>query len=236
MSKTAKFLRRGALRALVLGLFLHAAPSNSGAVAELRVDGFSAEDIHLIEELATWIDTDPRGGEALRSAIRQHPRSFEVFRRFHNETARAAVLANLPFTEAIRAAARRYRIDPLLLSAIVEVESGFQPAAVSSCGALGLMQVMPPTAEKGDEESLLDPEVNLDNGAHYLRTLLDTYHGDLELALAAYNAGPGNVARFGGMPPFRETQHYVDRVLEIYVAHHRQVWLASETAELLAEL
>ena len=89
------------------------------------------------------------------------------------------------------------------------------------------MQVMPSTARFYPIEELLDPEVNIELGTRYFVSLLDEFDGDVALALAGYNAGPGSVKRFGGMPPYRETQNYVDRVLTRYVHHQRDLWNTS---------
>jgi soluble lytic murein transglycosylase-like protein len=114
------------------------------------------------------------------------------------------------------AAARRHGLDPELVLAVVGVESAFRPEAVSPKGAQGLMQLMPATAASLGVEDAFDPEENLDGGVRHLGTLLSLYGGDLERALAAYNAGEGAVERHGGVPPYRETREYVKRVLERY--------------------
>jgi soluble lytic murein transglycosylase-like protein len=113
-------------------------------------------------------------------------------------------------------AARRHGLDPGLVRAVVEVESGFRPRAVSPRGARGLMQLMPATAASLGVEDAFDPEQNLDGGARHLGSLLTLYGGDLARALAAYHAGEGAVARHGGVPPFRETRAYVREVLRRY--------------------
>jgi soluble lytic murein transglycosylase-like protein len=114
------------------------------------------------------------------------------------------------------AAARRHGLDPALVLAVVAVESGFRPEAVSPKGAEGLMQLMPATAGSLGVRDALDPEQNLDAGVRHLGSLLTLYGGDLGLALAAYNAGEGAVARHGGIPPYKETRAYVKRVLARY--------------------
>lgn len=229
-------LQRGVLLHLtILGWLIAASPTNPSSMAELVIDARSAERLALLEELAGWID--PGAPElSMTEAYRRRRESFEVFRRFHGDEPSAALTATLPYGPAIRRAAARYGVDPLLLASIVEIESGFDPEAVSHRGATGLMQVMPATAGKDGPDELCDPELNLDAGARYLRHLLKRFGGDLELALAAYNAGPSNVRRFGGVPPFRETRRYVDKVLELYVGYHRQLWRESETADRLALL
>lgn len=118
--------------------------------------------------------------------------------------------------------ARRHGLDPALVLAVVAVESGFQPGAVSPKGAQGLMQLMPATARELGVSDAFDAEQNLDGGARYLRALLEQHRGDLRLALAAYNAGPGAVKRHGGVPPYPETRRYVEKVLRRYDAQARQ--------------
>lgn len=116
----------------------------------------------------------------------------------------------------LRDAAARYGLDPALVRAVVQVESNFQPDAVSPKGAQGLMQLMPGTAAALGVKDAFDPEQNLDGGARHLSGLLRSYGGDVTKALAAYNAGAAAVARHGGVPPFRETRDYVARVLKRY--------------------
>ena len=115
-------------------------------------------------------------------------------------------------------ASRRYGLDPALVLAVVGVESGFRPEAVSPKGAQGLMQLMPRTAAALGVSDPLDPEQNLDAGVRHLESLLKLYGGDLTRALAANTAGSGAVERHGGVPPSRETRDYVKRVLERYRA------------------
>jgi len=113
-------------------------------------------------------------------------------------------------------AARRHGLDPALVRAVVAVESGFQPQAVSPKGAQGLMQLMPATARELGVADPFDAAANLDGGSRYLRSLLARYQGDLAKALAAYNAGMGAVARHRGVPPYAETRQYVRKVLGRY--------------------
>jgi soluble lytic murein transglycosylase-like protein len=125
------------------------------------------------------------------------------------------------YENEIRLAAAKHNIDPALIKAVIRAESGFNPNAVSHSGAQGLMQLMPSTAAGFGVTDPFDPAQNIDAGAHYLRGQLDRFGGDVSLALAAYNAGPGSVAKYNGVPPFRETQNYVKRVLDYYDTYRR---------------
>ena len=119
-----------------------------------------------------------------------------------------------PMDEIFEEAARETGVDIRLLKAVGKAESGFRESATSRCGAMGVMQLMPGTAKSLGVTDAYDARQNIMGGARYLAKLLKKYDGDTELALAAYNAGSGNVAKYGGIPPFKETQNYVKRVLE----------------------
>lgn len=110
-------------------------------------------------------------------------------------------------------AASTYGVPLNLLKAVAKAESGFNPNAVSSCGAQGVMQLMPKTAASLGVTNSFDPEQNITGGAKYLSQMLNAFDGDTALALAAYNAGSGNVKKYGGVPPFKETQNYIRKVL-----------------------
>lgn len=120
------------------------------------------------------------------------------------------------FERLVAAAAQRHGLDPALVMAVVGVESGFEPQAVSPKGAQGLMQLMPGTARDMGVTDPFDPAANLDGGSRYLSSLVARYEGDLTKALAAYNAGMGAVARHRGVPPYAETRSYVRKVLGRY--------------------
>ncbi len=128
--------------------------------------------------------------------------------------------ADVPFGAEITAAAKKHGIDPALLAGLVKQESGFNPNAGSPAGARGLTQLMPGTAAGLGVTNVLDPAQSLDGGAKYLRQQLDAFGGDVTRALAAYNAGPGAVQRYGGVPPYAETQNYV-RIVQANAAQYR---------------
>lgn len=123
-----------------------------------------------------------------------------------------AAFANSDYTRLIQKAARAARVNPALVSAVVQVESDFNPKVISKKGAMGLMQLMPETARELGVKNPMNPWENLRGGARYLRKMLDRF-GDTHLALAAYNAGPGAVERYRGVPPFPETRNYVRKVM-----------------------
>jgi soluble lytic murein transglycosylase-like protein len=134
-----------------------------------------------------------------------------------NETSRDKTHARVEkFRSLIEQAAQRHHLDTALLAAVVHVESGGNPQAVSPAGAQGLTQLIPATAQRFGVHDPFDPAQSLDGAAKYLRGLLGQFGGDVSKALAAYNAGEGNVKKYGGIPPFAETQAYVPAVLAAY--------------------
>jgi soluble lytic murein transglycosylase-like protein len=116
----------------------------------------------------------------------------------------------------VREAADRHNVDPALVRAVIETESGWNPSAVSRKGAIGLMQLMPTTAQRFGVSDYYTPQQNVEAGVKYLKTLLERYDGNLDLALAAYNAGEGAVDRAHGIPRYRETRDYVQKVQNAY--------------------
>jgi soluble lytic murein transglycosylase-like protein len=123
-------------------------------------------------------------------------------------------IADVELTPLIDRAAQQHQVDTKLLRGVIEQESGFRPCAISAKGAKGLMQLMPVTVEQFKVDDVFDPQQNIEAGATFLRQLLDKYKGDFKLALAAYNAGPGNVDKTGGIPDIKETQDYVEGIMK----------------------
>jgi soluble lytic murein transglycosylase-like protein len=112
--------------------------------------------------------------------------------------------------------ATQYRVDPVFVRAVIQVESDFNPRCVSNKGARGLMQLMPEVAREYGVRNMFDPEENIRGGVHNLADLISRYRGDLRRVLAAYNAGEGAVSKYGGIPPYEETMTYVKRALTVY--------------------
>ena len=192
------------LGVLVLGASLFAAGAD---IAVLR-NGFSIR--HERREIAgsvtrLYLGADTNGYVDVPTADIE---SFE-----QDISAPAATPRSQSVNDVINAASGRYHLDPDLINSVIHAESGFNPRAVSPKGAQGLMQLMPRTASRLGVANSFDPGDNLEGGTRYLRELLERYNFDLIKALAAYNAGPGRVEQYHGVPPYYETQAYVARII-----------------------
>jgi soluble lytic murein transglycosylase-like protein len=189
-------------------LFVHLAVLLVAAAGGLaRADIYSFVDSAGVTHF-TNVPVDGR----YRLLLATPPKEREPTGRVANWLAKSA-----EFDHFIEQAARSHAVRPELVRAVIVVESAFNPNAVSNRGAVGLMQLRPATARRYGVANAFDPEQNIKAGVHYLRDLLTRYGNNLELTLAAYNAGEDAVERYGhSVPPFAETQHYVPTVLRIY--------------------
>jgi soluble lytic murein transglycosylase-like protein len=145
--------------------------------------------------------------------VRQRTSRANSFRLATERSKNDDLIAPEQIQKAIEDSARKFKLPVQLVTAIIKVESNFNPRAVSSEGARGLMQLMPTTASKLGVKNSFDVAQNIHGGCRYLKGLLEQFDGNLELAVAAYNAGPGAVQKYGKIPPFKETQNYVKKVL-----------------------
>ena len=136
------------------------------------------------------------------------------------------MVSGLELERAVARAAKRHHVHPALLFAVMKAESSFNPVVVSKAGAVGLMQLVPETAMRHGVRNLYDTNENVGGGARHLRYLLDRFHGNTRLALAAYNAGERKVDRYRKIPPYKETREYVQKVLGYYRDYRKELWLA----------
>lgn len=214
-----------------LVLAFNSTPSDTALPDPFRLPD-SPPESQALRDLARWVvQSRPEAGRFqavtpadLEAALADRPRRIELFPEEEGEAARREVLMELPYGSQIWNACRKHKVDGLLVAAIVEAESGFTPDAVSPKGAVGLMQILPSTGSLYGTADLYDPTANLEAGSRYLAWLLKEFDGDLERTVAAYNAGPATVVRYGGVPPFAETRRYVHKVLGLYRERSEAVW------------
>jgi len=174
--------------------------------------GFSQK---LEKEMQKSMGTAPAGKAEDAAQASSAVQKTENTRKISSKVLDDMPLADQNLSTLIEAAARKYKVDPKLVAAVAEVESNGNQNAVSSAGAIGVMQLMPDTAASLGVDPY-NKQQNIEGGAKYLRQMLDTFGGDTKKAVAAYNAGPGAVKDYGGVPPYKETQNYVSKVLDIY--------------------
>jgi soluble lytic murein transglycosylase-like protein len=236
--------------ALFLAISLSSTPSNSTPSNSTFSDSIfsnttlpnlhqktAEEEAAEMQELARWMVSGGRSESGRFQAIR--PEDFAAATTSERRevslfapgapadteadaAARRRFLDAMPYGSAISLAAERHQVDGLLMAAIVAVESRFTPEAVSPRGARGLMQIRPAVGAAYGAKDLSDPYTNVDVGSRYFSSLMKDYQGNLELTLAAYNAGPAAVARYGGVPPYRETRAYVRKVTALYQEYSRR--------------
>ncbi len=183
-----------------------------GALATLLIFTTSAFPPVVLGDIYQYIDGD---GTVHLTNVPSDPRFKKVLAE--STSLRPRIPAS-KFEQAILRHSKEHRLHPALLRAVIKAESDFDPTAISRAGAVGLMQLMPETAVKLDVRNPYDPEENIAGGARHLRYLLDRFHGNLALALAAYNAGEHRVDQYRTLPPIDETRHYVTKVLRFYRA------------------
>lgn len=217
---------------LFLALSFNSTPSDTAIPDPYRFPN-PPQESQALQDLARWVMESRQSSsqfhavtsadlDSALSSVPDSPREPRKLQAFSSpEAARRELLVDLPYGSQIWRVSQRHQVDGLLVAAIISAESGFVPDAVSPKGAVGLMQILPST---GGASDLLDPLSNLDAGSRYLARLLREFNGDLEMAVAAYNAGPAAVARYGGVPPYTETRQYVRRVLSLYRKHSELVW------------
>lgn len=188
-------------------------------LSQVLPDRFVSRELALFD--GKWIATEKwaRGEEAGHRG--------EVFlaevQRINDSIRETFFAEEIPFGKLIYEKAKKYDVDPALVAAVIEQESRFKPRAKSHVGAKGLMQLMPRTGRWMGARDLYNPEQNIDAGVKYIKYLDKRFNGDLKKIIAAYNGGEGNVKRYGGIPPFRETRQYVKKVLNNYDKRTRQV-------------
>ena len=222
LGRTTFFATRVGTMVAVTFAFALARPAVAADLARLR-NGFTIRHEHrqllgqttrlfLGTDNASYIDVKTAEIEGFEKDLTPPPPSTKV------ETQLAASPSTRPvdLNEIVTSASAARHLDPDLVNSVIHAESGFNARAVSPKGAQGLMQLMPSTAGKLGVSNAMDPEANVGGGTRYLRELLEQYNFDLVKALAAYNAGPQRVQKYRGVPPYRETQAYVARIVREY--------------------
>jgi soluble lytic murein transglycosylase-like protein len=194
----------GSARVLACAVVILMANSASAGLAEVQVYGY----------------VRPTGQVSLTNVpTNEHVAAIRGKARYH------IGVADLDFGQAVNRAAQQHHVQPALLVAVMKTESSFNPTAVSKAGAVGLMQLIPETAIRHGVRNFYYTNENVTGGAKHLRYLLNRFHGNIRLALAAYNAGERKVDRYGQIPPYKETQDYVKKVLVYYRSYKKDGWI-----------
>lgn len=193
-------------------------------IASLVPDKYVSKRLNLFDVTLTRDGDPPLLAESARTLR-------DGFAMINDSIREQFFKSELPFGELIHRKAAKYDVDPTLVIAVMETESRFKARARSQVGATGLMQLMPRTGRWMGAQNLYDPEQNVDAGVKYLKYLDGRFDGDRKKVIAAYNAGEGNVIKYGGTPPFRETRSYVQKVLTSYDKHSKQLEKFGEQAD-----
>lgn len=170
-----------------------------------------------------WIALESEVATESPKAATKRELFFEEMARINGAIRREFFASSMPYGQLIHEKAEKYDVDPLLVAAVIEQESRFRHRAKSPVGARGLMQLMPRTGRWMGARDLYDPEQNIDAGVKYIKYLNKRFNGNIKMTIAAYNGGEGNVKRYGGVPPFRETRTYVRKVMKNYDKRSREL-------------
>jgi soluble lytic murein transglycosylase-like protein len=198
--------------ALTVSVFLLSVLMTEAALAAVYVFTDASGVTHF-----TNVPSDPRYAGMTRA-------SYRISAYSPGKTSSGYLAASNRYAPLVQKVAREHSLDRALLQAMIAVESGYDPLAVSPKGAVGLMQLMPETARRYGVRDLYDPAQNIQGGAKYLRDLMRKFNNDLSLTLAAYNAGEDAIVQYGNrIPPYRETLQYVPRVLSLYRQYQRKI-------------
>ena len=191
-------------------------------LSQVLPDRYVSRELAMFDD--KWIATEQWLAEEGESRGKKSGSVFFSEMKRINESIRAEFFAEeIPYGELIYEKAKKYDVDPALVVAVIEQESRFKPGARSPVGARGLMQLMPRTGRWMGARDLYNPEQNIDAGVRYIKYLDRRFNGDLNQIIAAYNGGEGNVKRYQGIPPFRETRQYVKKVMKNYDKRTRQM-------------
>lgn len=190
-------------------------------LAQVLPDKYVARELALFDQ--KWIATEEWASQDAKPAEEKRDVFFAEMSRVSDAIRAQFFSEEIPYGDLIYRKSKKYDVDPALVAAVIEQESRFKPRAKSHVGARGLMQLMPRTGRWMGARDLYNPEQNVDAGVKYIAYLDKRFNGDLKKIVAAYNGGEGNVMRYRGIPPFRETRQYVKKVLKNYDKRNKQL-------------